>query len=586
VFSDVTDPAASVTVSQVGTYIFTWTETNGICVSTDAVTVNFYHQTVADAGNGGNECDLDFLLNAQPSFGVGTWTQTAGPGFANFIPNANAPNATAQVSQYGTYTFTWTEVDGICTSNDAITVNFYPQPVANAGPDANECDLDHVFAAVPSAGIGTWTQVSGPGTTTFLNPNSATTTGTATIYGTYVYQWQEVSGTCTSSDQMTVNYYLQPVADAGPDANECDLDHVLAAVLSSGNGTWAQSSGPGSAVFVDASSPTSTVIVDAYGIYTFTWIEVNGTCTSSDAVTVNFYQQPVANAGTGGNECDLNFLFSAQPSFGTGAWTYTGPGVATFNNSTSPVATVTVNTYGAYVFTWTETNGTCVDSDAVTVNFYEQPVANAGNGGSECDLDFTLNATLTTGTGVWTQISGTGISVFDDATDPNTDVTVSLVGTYIYRWTETNGVCVSTDQVTVNYYHQPVADAGNGGDECDLDFVLNAQPSFGVGTWTQTAGPGFASYLPNANNPNATVQVSQYGTYQFTWTEVDGICSSSDQITVNFYPQPVAEAGRTQMSATLTTFWLPFQVLASARGRRSSVQELRYSRTLTLQHLW
>jgi len=542
-FSDVTDPTSSVSVSQVGTYIFTWTETNGICVSTDAVTVNFYHQTVADAGNGGNECDLDFLLNAQPSFGVGTWTHTAGPGFANFIPNANAPNATAQVSQYGTYTFTWTEVDGICTSSDAINVNFYPQPVANAGPDGNECDLDHVFAAVPSAGIGTWTQLSGPGTSTFIDANSPTTTVSVDIYGTYVYQWEEVSGTCTSSDQMTVNYFLQPVADAGPDANECDLDHMLAAVLSSGNGTWAQSSGPGSAIFVNVSDPNSLVTVDAYGTYTFTWVEVNGTCSSTDAVTVNFYQQPVANAGSGGNECDLNFLFGAQPSFGTGAWTYTGPGIATFNNSTSPVATVTVNTYGTYVFTWTETNGSCVDDDAVTVNFYEQPVADAGTGGEECDLDFSLNATLTTGTGVWTQVSGTGLSTFSDATDPNANVNVTLVGTYMYTWTETNGVCLSTDQVTVNYYHQPVADAGNGGDECDLDFVLNAQPSFGVGTWTQTSGPGFANYLPNANDPNATVQVSQYGTYQFTWTEVDGICSSFDQITVNFYPQPVANAG-------------------------------------------
>lgn len=543
VFSDATDPAASVTVSQVGTYIFTWTETNGICVSTDAVTVNFYNQTVADAGNGGDECDLDFQLNAQPTFGTGTWTQTAGPGFANFIPNANAANATAQVSQYGTYQFTWTEVDGICTSSDDITVNFYPQPVANAGPDGDECDLDHVFAAVPSAGVGTWTQVSGPGTTTFADPNSSTTTGTVSLYGTYVYQWEEVSGTCTSSDQVTVNYHLQPVANAGPDANECDLDHVLAAVISSGNGTWAQSSGPGSAIFADVSDPNSLVTVNAYGTYTFTWVEVNGTCSSTDAVTINFYQQPVADAGNGGNECDLNFLLGAQPSYGTGAWTYTGPGIATFNNSTSPVATVTVNTYGTYVFTWTETNGSCVDSDAVTVNFYEQPMADAGNGGDECDLDFVLNATLTTGTGVWAQTSGTGISTFTDATDPLATVTASLSGTYTYTWTETNGVCVSSDVVTVNYYDQPVADAGSGGDECDLDFVLGAQPSYGNGAWTQVSGPGFSNFVPDAGDPQATVQVSQYGTYQFKWREVNGICTDEETITVNFYPQPVAEAG-------------------------------------------
>ncbi len=543
-FSNVNSPTSSVDVSQVGTYTFSWTETNGICVSTDAVTINFFNQPVANAGNGGNECDLDFILGAQPSFGVGTWVQTAGPGFSTFTPNANAPTGTVQVSQYGTYQFTWTEVDGVCSSNQNIQVNFYPQPVANAGSDANQCDLDHVFAAVPSVGIGTWTQLNGPGATTFTNDNAPNTAATVSAYGTYTYQWEEVSGTCSSSDEVTVNYYQQPVADAGFDGTSCNLNYQLSAVPSVGNGSWSQTSGPGSAVFTNISDPASQVTVTNYGTYTFTWTEVNGTCSSTDAMSVTFFEQPVADAGTGGDECDLNFTFSAQPSFGTGLWTFTGPGSATFNLASSPVASVTVSTYGTYVFTWTETNGNCVDADQVTVNFFEQPVANAGIGGDECDLDFNLSATLTTGTGVWSQASGPGTSQFVSATSPSTTVTVSQVGTYVYTWTETNGVCVSTAQVTVNYYNQPLADAGNGGNECDLDFVLGAQPSFGTGTWTQIAGPGFSSFLPNANTPNATAQVSQYGTYQFRWREEDGICSSEDDITVNFYQQPVANAGQ------------------------------------------
>ena len=75
-------------------------------------------------------------------------------------------------------------------------------------------------------------------------------------------------------------------------------------------------------------------------------------------------------------------------------------------NANTPGATVTVSGYGTKEFTWTETNGSCSDNDAVTINFYEQPTANAGAGGDECDLTFVLNATASVGTGVWTMTNG------------------------------------------------------------------------------------------------------------------------------------------------------------------------------------
>ena len=82
---------------------------------------------------------------------------------------------------------------------------------------------------------------------------------------------------------------------------------------------------------------------------------------------------------------------------------------------------------------------------------------------------------------------------------------------------------------------------GMGGDECDLTFNFNASPTNGAGTWTMTSGSGTATYVPNANDPNAQVIVSAYGTKQFTWTEVNGVCSDNDVITVNFYQQPTIQ---------------------------------------------
>jgi hypothetical protein len=532
-------------VSQVGVYTFTWTETNGVCTSSDNAVVTFYNQTVAEAGTGGDACDLDFVLSAVPTFGTGTWSQTAGPGFASFTPNANTATATATVSQYGTYTFTWTEGDGVCVTTDQVTVNYYEQPIANAGLGGNSCTGQYTFSAVASSGVGTWTQVSGPGTTTYSDVNSATATATASQEGTYTYQWEEVEGSCSDNATVTVNYYNQPVADAGNGGDECDLTFVFNATPSSGTGAWTQTSGPGTTSYSDATSATATATASQYGTYTYRWTEQNGTCSDFAEITVNFYDQPVANAGTGGDECDLNFVFSAIPSVGTGVWTQTsGPGTSTYNNSSSAVATVTVSQYGTYTYTWTETNGTCSDNAVVTVNYYEQPVAEAGNGGSECDLTFDLSATPSFGTGVWTA-SGPGTATYGSASSAATTATVSQVGVYTFTWTETNGVCTSSDNAVVTFYNQTVAEAGTGGDACDLDFVLSAVPTFGTGTWSQTAGPGFSNFVPNANDPAATAQVSVYGTYQFTWTEVNGVCTSSDAVTVNYYEQPIANAGPT-----------------------------------------
>ncbi|MBU8892719.1 MAG: SprB repeat-containing protein, partial [Bacteroidales bacterium] len=111
---------------------------------------------IANAGSGGDECDFDFDLNAVPSAGTGTWTY-AGPGLAGFTPNVNDPNATVTVDTYGSYNFTWTEDNGSCTDADMITVNFYEQPIADAGSGGDECDFDFVLSAVPSVGTGTWT---------------------------------------------------------------------------------------------------------------------------------------------------------------------------------------------------------------------------------------------------------------------------------------------------------------------------------------------------------------------------------------------------------------------------------------------
>ncbi len=172
------------------------------------------------------------------------------------------------------------------------------------------------------------------------------------------------------------------------------------------------------------------------------------------------------------------------------------------------------------------------------------PVANAGSGGDECDRNFALNAVPVLGTGTWTKITGPGNAAYSPNNHtPDAVVTVTVYGTYTFRWTEVAGTCISSGDITVNFYRPPVSNAGSGGNECDRDFALSAVPDVGTGRWTMTSGTGTAMFTPAPTDPAATVTVSEYGTKVFTWTEVNGLCSTSSNITVNFYQQPEANAG-------------------------------------------
>jgi gliding motility-associated-like protein len=537
---------ASTTPLVTGNYYASQTIGGCESVSRLAVAVTVNQTPVSVAGTGGDVCGLSFTLNATaPTIGTGIWTQTSGPGTSVFSPNANTPNAIVTVSVYGTYTFTWTVVNNDCSNLSTVTVNFYQQPLANAGIGGTECDLNFVLNAIPSVGLGTWAIVTGTGTAIYTpNANAPGATVTVSAYGTYTFRWTETNGTCISSSVVTVNFYQQPVANAGSGGDACNLNFALNAISSAGIGTWTMTSGTGTAIFTpNANSPTATVTVFEYGTKEFTWTEVNGICSDSSTIMVNFYEQPTADAGTGGNNCGLEFNLGAVPSLGIGTWTRdSGSGSVTFSpNSNTPGAKVTVTTYGTQVLRWTEVNGTCSSSATVTVTFIQQPAADAGTGGNECDLNFVLNAVPGTGTGTWTKVSGPGTVVFiPNANQYNATVTVSQFGSYDFAWTEVNSLCSSVDIVRVIFHDLPPVNAGTDMLLCKGKSIqLNASGS-GSFSWS----PANLLNNPYIYNPVATPEATT--SFTVTLTDQWG-CKNSDQVNVEVRVQPVADAGPDQM---------------------------------------
>lgn len=525
--SPVISPSA--TTAMAGVYILT--VTNGSdCTDTAQTRVYVYDVPVANAGTGGTECDLDFILNAQPSVGTGLWTMASGPGTAVFNPGPAAPNARVTVSAYGTYTFRWTETNGPCISSASVIVNFYQQPVANAGQGGDACSLNFLLNATPSTGIGTWSMSQGTGTVVFSpNPNSASATAIVSEYGIKVFRWIVSNGTCADTSEVTVNFYQMPVANAGTGGNNCGLEFNLRAIPSIGTGTWTVYSGPGTATFTPSAGDfAARTAVSAYGTYVFRWTELNGTCSSSSDVTVTFIQQPSANAGSGGDECDLDFMLNAVQGTVTGTWSLaSGPGSATFSpNANQANARVTVTLPGSYDFAWTEVNSQCTSADIVRVTFHDKPELNAGDDVLLCKGgNVQLNAT---GQGIsFTWAPATSLSnpnIRNPIASPQTTTEYSVTMTDRFH-------CVNTDNVIVEVREQPVADAGP---DQVLDFVFETRMNAGplkqneTGTWSVVESEGriLDLHLPNSRVTDLSIEDNV-----FLWTVSNGICpESSDTV--------------------------------------------------------
>jgi gliding motility-associated-like protein len=585
-FSNSGDPLATATASAPGTYVYTWTISNGACTpstANDTVTL-FGFATPATVGPNQSICGLasTTLGGNTPTTGTGMWAQASGPGTTTFSDSSN-PAATATATAFGTYIYTWTISDTFCPSSTSAndTVIYYDNPtLATVGPDQNVCGLTSTALGgnTPVVGTGVWSQASGTGTTTFSNDSAGTSTATATLQGAYVYTWTIYSGACTSSAaNINVAYSDTPtVATVGPNQGIC-VPLITTPLISGplggntptyGTGTWTQTytSGTGTTTFSNSLDPAATATASDTGTYVYTWTISNGPCVSSTANdTVSYYLTPTTStAGPMQNICAS--LISAPlggntPTVGTGVWTQTytnGPGTTSFSSVNSGSSTATASDTGTYVYTWTITNGSCPPSTAYdTVNFYQVPTTAtiaAPDGACSLTSDPLSGNIPTVGTGVWTQLSGQTVATFSNVNLGSSTATVTDTGTYVYTWTITNGTCPSSAaNETVNYYQIPTtATVGPNQNICagltSASLGGNA-PTVGTGSWSQTSAPPFGvTGFSNSFDSLSTATASTWGQYVYSWTITNGTCPASiANDTVNYYETPTtATAGPMQ----------------------------------------
>jgi hypothetical protein len=145
------------------------------------------------------------------------WSKVSGPGTVSFA-SPGSLSTTASFSVSGSYVVRLSSSDSALSASDTLTVTVAAPapvnqtPVVNAGADLSV----KVATALQLSGTASdeglpgnsltvsWTKTSGPGTVTFSNAASRTSTATFSVAGTYVLTLAASDGALSSSDSVTV----------------------------------------------------------------------------------------------------------------------------------------------------------------------------------------------------------------------------------------------------------------------------------------------------------------------------------------------------------------------------------------------
>jgi gliding motility-associated-like protein len=186
-----------------------------------------------------------------------------------------------------------------------------------------------------------------------------------------------------------------------------------------------------------------------------------------------------------------------------------------------------------------------------------QEIAFAGRDTVVCEGLFLLEASpITSGTGRWSLVSGTGDITIVNPTSRTTAVQglSEFGGPYQFAWTLSNGSCLdyAADTITLTVSDGEEAFAGENILACiGEDLFLNAVPTSQVGSggeWTQALAQEILGVvIEDPTDPNTLITGLQPdNVYSFTWTVRSNCGVKSDVVLVNVSdPSPFAGADRT-----------------------------------------
>ncbi len=386
-----------------------------------------------------------------------------------------------------------------------------------------------LLSADPDGGIWSGSGVSPGG---WFDPSIAEV-------GAHELTYEYGGAACPLEGSITVIVEDLPTVDAGPNQSVCENDAAF--FISGGspeNGVWTSINGGiiiGNSVFDPQQSGP--------GIYTLTYQYTDyNNCENYDEKIIIVNELPEVEAGIDRAICDNPYDIQLSGNYPPGG-TWSGVGVTSeglFNVSNTPGL-------GSYelIYSYTDPNTGCSNSDFITISVIENPMAEAGIDQSVCIDDelIELNSGSPAG-GVW---SGPGVNSAAGIFDPQAAGT----GIHTLEYTFGEGICATSDQMVIYVESLPEISVMEEAELCEDAAIFSlgqATPTGGI--WQ---GPGI-----QGNNFN--VQIAGVGTHILTYYYTNPMtgCSNNESIEMQVHPIPFITVSDTFYCNTPGTVNLPF----------------------------
>ncbi|TVR84201.1 MAG: hypothetical protein EA409_01445 [Saprospirales bacterium] len=357
---------------------------------------------------------------------------------------------------------------------------------SDPGPDVATCNLEYVMVGEGSNGF--WTVVDSPpgGQILFSDINSPNSVITANEFGTYLLSWTEVLGDCMEESFVSITFSSPPqISDLVVECNPVQTDFEVSFTIIGGQAPYTVTTGNGTIEgdeFISDLTPSGDiiqiVIADDFGCISDT-IQATRTCDCfTETGTMDLSPLSLCTGDCidgsdfylGGEELDPNdtTMYVLHTSSGPALSGSTVIGVSSTGEfcfedldieegRTYYISFVVGDNDGNDLVDLTDP---CLAVSAGTpVTWHAQPISSAGGDDNVCGFLFDLNASPSVGEGIWRLVSGPGSVVFGDESSPSSGVEVDECGTYTFRWSEENAICIDSAEVSIEFFCFPTTPA-------------------------------------------------------------------------------------------------------------------------------
>ena len=358
--SDLIDPNSSVLSDTTGTFMLGYSFGYGNCLSSDSVQITLLPNPIIEIEEvvticSGEEITLNASSDLPLDVGSSYWLTAEG------AQTNSTTELSASLLESSYFTFTGYAANG-CFSSETALVNVWPLPQVEAGIDLSLCEFPGTLTFTgfqPVAnGTGIWTgpsiSANGP---EYTNPGI----GTSLFY----YTFTDENG-CIAYDSLwiTVTEYVE--AEAGNDLFACENDPDLFPVaFEPPGGLWS------GGIVGDPIAPQFNPDQIGPGVYNISYSIGEGTCFSTDQLTITINANPVIALPTVLNYCEYETGVSVDAiSPPGGSWS----GDLINNSSSGTLLPNVVSGIYTVYYTYTDPIG-CTSLDSMLVNVVESPIA-------------------------------------------------------------------------------------------------------------------------------------------------------------------------------------------------------------------